>query len=275
MRMASAELGHIHGGHEAEDRGDPQEHREEAEQVAKELDVPGSPSRFLEEVRAVETQPSGRLLLGKTGPEIGFELERDLILREIDEGGPTGELFLVCQASNDLLFPLELQQVLGDGRDHRGQALQQLKVKGRLIGRGAEEDHDPRSPSVDIDAPRTDGDDHLGRLQALELRMRNRDLRIEEEVVLAALAGERRLDLGSPCRERGASQELLEKLRKRAAGVEQDSAGAQELVNHGKAAFSLALSAFDFGLHFDVSGAKAPIRNWDQTSRSSTSEPPP
>jgi hypothetical protein len=111
---------------------------------------------------------------------------------------------------------------------------------GGLIRRGAEENDDMGSPPVDVDAPRTDRDDQLGRGQPLELRVRDGDSRIDEQVILAALAGEGRLDLGSPGRERRAPEKLLEKSREWAASIEEDPLWTQELVDHGRTGLSLA-----------------------------------
>jgi hypothetical protein len=141
---------------------------------------------------------------------------------------------------HDFVPPLELNEVRGNGREHRRKTLQDLKVGSRLIGRRAEEDDDLGSTSVDLDSSRGDGDGYLRCLQAFELCVGNGDPGIDEEVILAALARQGRLDFGAPRGEGRSPEELFENPGKGAASIEQDSLGAQELVDHERTGLSLA-----------------------------------
>jgi hypothetical protein len=132
----------------------------------------------------------------------------------------------------DRLLALELQEVIRDGGEHGREALQELEVGGGLIRRGAEEDNNIGSTPVDLDASRTDCDEKLRRRQPLERRVGDGDAGIHEQVVLAALASEGRVDLGPPGRERRAEEKLLENSREGAASIEQDPLWTQELVDH-------------------------------------------
>ena len=187
----------------------------------------------------MEAQPLSRLLAGKTVHQVSAQLEGYLVLSEVDEAGSPRKHLLAGEASHDRLLSLQLQEVIRDGGEYGREALQELEVGGGLVRRGAEEDNNIGSTPVDLDASRADGDEKLRRRQTLELRVRDGDAGIHEQVVLAALASEGRVDLGPPGRERRAEEKLLENSREWAASIEHDPIWTQELVDHGRTTLSL------------------------------------